>query len=262
MSCTRGDNALGATVSGAHGQRARRTGPRELSVEVTVRYRLMWGVVRALVRPLFAVRVSGVEQWPAPPFQIVANHHNGWDPLLVIAVVPVEPRITWFGPREADFSRGFKNRIMGYFGGMIPYDPAGTTLTSAVRAVRRVFEADGVLAIFAEGRIGFREAELLPFEDGATVFASASGVPVVPCAIVGSTHLWFRRRIEVRFGAPIPTDLARGRAARAELDEHIRAAVESLLPEREPTLPRRRPLGFLNDILNGKADIARRASER
>ena len=40
-------------MSGAHGQRARRTGPRELSVEVTVRYRLMWGVVRALVRPLF-----------------------------------------------------------------------------------------------------------------------------------------------------------------------------------------------------------------
>jgi 1-acyl-sn-glycerol-3-phosphate acyltransferase len=240
------------------GARARRTGPRELSVEVTLRYRLMWGIVRALVRPLFAVEVRGIEHWPAPPFQIVANHHNGWDPLLVIAVVPVEPRITWFGPREADFSRGFKNRVMGFFGGMIPYDPEGTTLTSAVRAVRRVFEADGVLAIFAEGRIGFREAELLPFEDGATVFASASGVPVVPCAIVGSTDLWFRKRIEVRFGAPIATDAARGRSARAELDARIRSAVEALLPGREPQLPRRRPLAFLTDVLNGDDDIARR----
>jgi len=229
---------------------------------VTLRYRLMWGLVRAIVRPLFAARVIGIESWPAPPFQIVANHHNGWDPLIVIAVVPVEPRITWFGPREADFSRGFKNRVMGFFGGMIPYDPAGTTLTSAVRSVRRVFDADGVLAIFAEGRIGFREAELLPFEDGATVFASASGVPVVPCAIVGSTDLWLRKRIEVRFGPPIATDAARGRAARAELDGRIRSAIEALLPDREPPLPRRRPMAFLTDLLNGAADIARRPSKR
>ncbi|HEX5038834.1 MAG TPA: lysophospholipid acyltransferase family protein [Candidatus Limnocylindria bacterium] len=249
-------------MSGATRERARRTGPRELSVEVTLRYRLMWGIVRALVRPLFAVRATGLDHWPAPPFQIVANHHNGWDPLLVIAVAPVEPRITWFGPRETDFSKGFKNRIMGFFGGMIPYNPERTTLTSAVRAVRRVFEADGVLAIFAEGRIGFRESELLPFEDGATVFASASGVPVVPCAILGSTDLWFRKRIEIRFGTPIATDGARGREARAELDARIRTAVEALLPDREPRQPARRPMAFLTDLLNGTDDIARRASER
>jgi 1-acyl-sn-glycerol-3-phosphate acyltransferase len=222
----------------------------------------MWGLVRAVVRPLFDVRVSGLEHWPAPPFQIAANHHNGWDPLLVIAVVPVEPRITWFGPKEADFSRGFKNRVMGFFGGMIPYNPDKTTLTSAVRAVRRVFEADGVLGIFAEGRIGFGESELLPFEDGAAAFAVASSVPVVPCAIVGSTDLWFRKRVEVRFGPAIPTESVRGREARAALDDRIRDAVQALLPVREPRLPRRRPLAFLSDLLNGAEDIARRPERR
>ncbi len=240
--------------------RDRRTGPRELSVKVTPRYRLMWGLVRLIVRPLFDVRVTGLQHWPAPPFQIAANHHNGWDPLLVIAVVPVEPRITWFGPKEADFSRGFKNRVMGFFGGMIPYNPEKTTLTSAVRAVRRVFEADGVLGIFAEGRIGFREAELLPFEDGAAAFAVASSVPVVPCAIVGSTDLWFRKRVEVRFGPAIPTAAVRGREARAELDGRIREAIQTLLPSSEPRVPRRRPLAFLSDLLNGADDIARRAA--
>jgi 1-acyl-sn-glycerol-3-phosphate acyltransferase len=239
----------------------RRTGPRELSVAVTPRYRLMWGLVRGVVRLLFDVRVSGLERWPAPPFQVVANHHNGWDPLLVIAVVPVEPRITWFGPKEADFSRGFKNRVMAFFGGMIPYNPDKTTLTSAVRAVRRVFAADGVLGIFAEGRIGFRETELLPFEDGAAAFAVASGVPVVPCAIVGSTDLWFRKPVEVRFGSPIATESVRGREARAALEQRIRAGVEALLPATEPPTPRRRPLAFLSDLLNGADDIARR-SER
>lgn len=222
----------------------------------------MWGLVRVVVRPLFDVRAEGLEHWPRPPFQIVANHHNGWDPLLVIACVPLDPRITWFGPKEADFSRGFKNRVMALFGGVIPYNPEKTTLTSAVRAVRRVFEADGVLGIFAEGRIGFRESELLPFEEGAAAFAVTSGVPVVPCAIVGSTDLWFRKRVIVRFGEPLRTDDVRGREARAALQARMREAVAALLPEREPILPRRRPLAFLGDLLNGAEDIARRRGER
>ncbi|HYI66691.1 MAG TPA: lysophospholipid acyltransferase family protein [Candidatus Limnocylindrales bacterium] len=238
--------------------RTGRSQPRELHVAVTPRYRFLWWLDRAIVRLLFDVRTSGLQHWPAAPFQLVANHHNGFDPLIVIAAAPLEPRITWFGPKEADFSRGFKNRIMAFFGGVIPYNPDKTTLTSAVRAVRRVFDADGVLGIFAEGRIGFRESELLEFEDGAAAFAVTSGVPIVPCAIVGSTDLWFRRRVEVRFGPPIQTDGVRGRDARALLDARIREGVSALLPDREPRLPRRRPLAFLTDMLNGADDIERR----
>ena len=250
-------------TSQAGSERARRTGPRELSVAVTPRYRLMWGALRIVVRVLFDVRVSGLEHRPPPPYQLVANHHNGWDPLIVIAATPLEPRITWFGPREADFSRGFKNRVMAFFGGVIPYDPNKTTLTSAVRAVRRVFAADGVLGIFAEGRIGFRESELLPFEDGAAAFAAMSGVPVLPCAVVNTTHLWFRRRVELRFGPPIDTVDVRGRDGREKLEARIREAIVELLPDREPRLPRRRPLAFLTDLLNGADDIEkRRAAER
>ena len=242
-------------------RRADRTGPRELAVKVTLRYRLAWGLNRLIIGLLFHVRADGLEHWPAPPYQLVANHHNGFDPMIVLSVVPIEPRITWFGPREADFSHGFKNRVMAWVGGVIPYNPEKTTLTSAVRAVRRVFAANGVLGIFAEGRIGFRESELLPFEEGAAAFAVASGVPVVPCAIVGSTRLWFRRRITVRFGPPISTDDVRGRDGRAELEERIRAAIADLLPRTEPPLPRRRPLFFLTDLLNGAEDIARREAE-
>jgi 1-acyl-sn-glycerol-3-phosphate acyltransferase len=240
------------------GEATKRTGPRELSVRVTLRYRLMWGFNRLLVRGLFAVRAEGLGDWPVPPFQLVANHHNGFDPLLVMAIAPLQPRITWFGPKEADFSHGFKNRVMRFVGGVIPYNPTKTTLTSAVRAVRRVFEADGVLGIFAEGQIGFCESELLPLEDGAVAFASASGVPILPCAIVGSTRLWFRRRIVVRFGEPIATAGLRGRADRQVLEERVRLAIAALLPASEPPMPRLRPLSFLTDVLNGADDIARR----
>jgi 1-acyl-sn-glycerol-3-phosphate acyltransferase len=117
-----------------------------------------------------------------------------------------------------------------------------------------------VLGIFAEGRIGFCESELLPFEDGAAAFAISSSVPVLPCAIVGSTDLWFRRRIEVRFAPPIRTDAVRGREARAALEIRIRESIRAQLPASEPRLPRFRPLAFLTDLLNGAEDVARRES--
>jgi 1-acyl-sn-glycerol-3-phosphate acyltransferase len=242
-------------------ERARRTGPRELSVGVTTRYRVMRWLDVLVVRSLFDIRTEGLDRWPAAPFCLVLNHHNGWDPMLALAATPEVPRITWFGPKEADFSRGFRNRVMAFVGGVIPYNPEKTTLTSAVRAVRRVFAAGGVLGIFAEGTVGFRETELLPFEEGAVAFAAASGVPIVPCAIVGSTFMWFRRRVVFRYGEPIATAETRGREARAELDRRVRRAMQALLPEREPRLPRRRPLRFIGDLLTGPADLERRRAE-
>lgn len=242
-------------------ERARRTGPRQPGVAVTTRYRIMRGLNLALVRLLFEIRSEGLERWPPAPFCLVLNHHNGWDPMLALAATPEGPRVTWFGPKEADFSRGFRNRLMAFYGGVIPYNPEKTTLTSAVRAVRAVFAAGGVLGIFAEGKVGFREAELLPFEDGAIAFAAASGVPIVPCAIVGSTFMWFRRRVVFRFGEPIPTELIRGREGRAALEEQVRTAMMALLPKTEPRLPRRRSLRFLGDLLTGADDLARRRAE-
>jgi len=230
-------------------------------VAVDTRWRVLWLANRLLVRLLFVVRAEGLERWPEPPFCLVVNHHNGWDPMLIMAVCPLSPRISWFGPKEADFSRGFKNRVMAFFGGVIPYHPDKTTLTSAVRSVRRVFAAGGLLGIFAEGRVGFREAELLPFEEGAVAFSAAAGVPIVPAAIVGSTFLWFRRRVEVRFGAPIPTDGARDHASRDAVEQQVRKALRSLLPAEEPVLPRRRPLRFFGDLLTGAEDLARRRAD-
>lgn len=182
--------------------------------------------------------------------------------MIVTSVAPARPRITWFGPKEADFSRGFKNRVMAFFGGVIPYNPEKTTLVSAVRAVRRVFEADGVLAIFVEGQVGFRESELLPFEEGAVAFASASGVPIVPCAILGSAELWFGRRVIVRFGYPISTQGLRGAAGRAQLESQLRDGMLALLPEVEPRLPKRRPLPWVGELFDGDDDRERHRRHR
>ena len=247
----------GTPPSPADQARARRTGPRELSIAVTLRYRLVRWLAGALVCLLFDVRLEGLSNWPAAPFLLAINHHSGWDPIIVIAVTPARPRITWFGPREADFSHGFKNRAMAVIGGVIPYNPEKTNLVSAVRAVRRVFQADGVLGIFAEGRGGYRESQLLPFEEGAVAFASASGVPLLPCAIIGTSELWFRKQVVVRCGEPLATAGFRGAAGRADLEARVREAMEALLPDSEPRVPRRRPLGWVGEIFDGDEDRER-----
>jgi len=237
----------------------RKIGPHLLGVTVTWRYRVEWLGVRAIVRTLFRMEVQGLEHWPAAPFQIAANHHSGWDPLLILAVSPLRPRVTWFGPKEADFSRGFRNRVFAFFGGMIPFNPRKTNLGSSVRAVPRVFDAGGVLAITPEGTLGFRETELLPLQEGATIFAALSGVPIVPCAVVGSSTVWLRKRVMIRFGEPIAVERGLPRGERAALAGRVRAAMLALLPADEPTYPARRPWGeFLSDLLNGPREVAAR----
>ena len=117
-----------------------------------------------------------------------------------------------------------------------------------------MFDAGGVLAIAAEGTLGFRETELLPLQDGATVFAALSGVPVVPCAIVGSSTLWWRKEVVVRFGEPIAVPRGGDKASRAAVAEKVRAGMTALLPAEEPIYPRRRPGSrFLTDVFNGPA---------
>lgn len=227
----------------------------------TLRYRVMWLATRLLVRALFRVRVQGLQNWPTAPFCIVLNHHNAWDPMIVIAAAPVHPRITWFGPRVSfdDFARGFQYRLMAYFGGTIPIDPDKASLTSAVRSVRAVFSSGGVLGIFAEGHGYFSETQLEPFEDGAVAFATGAGVPIVPGVVVGTTYLWWGKRVRVTFAEPIPTAGARGATARAELTERVRSAMTAMLPEAEPGGPDGRPLWrFLTDRFHGPEDIARR----
>jgi 1-acyl-sn-glycerol-3-phosphate acyltransferase len=246
------------TSEGTAADGGRQIGAHLLGVTVTWRYRLEWVLVHLVVWALFRVRAEGLERWPAAPFQLATNHHSGWDPLLVMAVTPLRPRVTWFGPKEVDFSKGFRNRVMGFFGGMIPFNPSKTNLGSSVRAVQRVFDAGGVLAIAAEGTLGFRESELLPLQDGATVFAALSGVPVVPCAIVGSSTLWFRREVIVRFGEPIRVERGSDRAERQAVAERVRTGLQALLPAAEPVYPVSRPGSvFLTDLFNGPGERRR-----
>ncbi|HEY7591086.1 MAG TPA: HAD-IA family hydrolase [Candidatus Limnocylindrales bacterium] len=180
-----------------------------------------WVLVHAYVR----LRVEGREKIPDAPVVYCFNHLNWSDPMILLASLPIRPRVFFFGPKEQDMSLGRRNRLMGWSNVTVPYKPGKDDMLDAARRVRNVFATGGALAIAGEGRIHAGESELLPLEEGVAYFALGSGVPIVPVAISGSSWLRFGRRIRVRIGDPLP---ATGRPTRDAVRRLTSATWEAL----------------------------------
>lgn len=142
-----------------------------------------------------------------------------------MAVLPIRPRLYFFGPREEDMTAGGRNRIMSWTGTPIPYKPGKNDLLAATRRVSAVFSAGGVLAIAGEGRIHASESELWPLNDGAAYFALRSGIPIVPVAIRGTSWLRFGGRVSARVGESLAVE---GRPTREAVTILTRRTWEAL----------------------------------
>ena len=178
-------------------------GPRIRPWRRTARYWLSRLAAGALVRAYLRPRLEGRDLLPAGSAVYCFNHLNWTDPFILMATLPMRPRLYFFGPKEEDMTAGGRNRLMSWTGSAVPYKPGKNDLLEATRRVRAVFAAGGVLAIAGEGRIHARESELLPLSEGAAYFAIRSGVPLVPIAINGTSWLHFGGRVRVRIGLPL-----------------------------------------------------------
>ena len=185
--------------------------------------RLLRLACRVLAGGLLRIRVEHPERWSSGPAIYCFNHLNWADPLVLLAVLPSRPRFAMFGPREADMTRGARNRLIAWAGFGIPYRPENSDLLSTTRRVGRVLGRGWVIAIAGEGRIHRGERELTPLADGTAFFALQSGVPVIPVASNGTSWLAFRRGVRVRVGTPIAPSTGVSRAAVAALTRHIEA---------------------------------------
>jgi len=168
-----------------------------------------------VVRLILRLRVEGRENLATGPAIYCSNHLNWADPIIYLAVLPGRPKLAMFGPREADMTKGGRNRLMTWAGFGIPYRPDKNDLIGTTRRVQRVFEDGWVMFIMGEGRIHRGERELLPLADGTAYFALRSGVPVIPLAINGTSWLGFRRVVRIRVGEPI---VAEGRPTRENVE--------------------------------------------
>lgn len=154
---------------------------------------------------LFRVTVTGIENIPAPPYIIAANHQAWFDPAFIIPFFPEAPMVYTMAKRETVFNRGWKRHLLPLIG-VFPISPNRGELDEAgLRTVYQILDRGGVVLIFPEGRYS-RGRALRPLKVGIGYFALQAGVPLSPVAVRGTDRLRPFGRVDVTIGAPVRPD--------------------------------------------------------
>jgi 1-acyl-sn-glycerol-3-phosphate acyltransferase len=169
-------------------------------------YRTAVGIVGSAVRPLYRVRVEGLDNVPASgPAIIAANHVSFLDSMTITVILP--RRITYLAKAEI-----FDPRFRGWIfriGGQIPVDrnnPGGEPMLAGMR----VLDLGGILGVHPEGTRS-PDGRLYRGKTGVARLAHASGATVIPTGVTGSHAIYpkearfpkLRGQIGVTFGTPV-----------------------------------------------------------
>jgi 1-acyl-sn-glycerol-3-phosphate acyltransferase len=169
-----------------------------------LKYRLVSGTARLLLRAIWGLRVEGLDRLPAPPYIVAANHSSEADPFILGASLP--ERLVFLVSRHLE-------RFPLVFRFIRAFDPVlvrrGLADVSGVRRAIARLAGGEVVVIYPEGRV-VQDAALGPLHNGLGFMALRAAVPIVPVAITGAARMWplgahwpRRSRIRVRIGAPI-----------------------------------------------------------
>ncbi len=174
--------------------------------------RVLWPSVRALTRALALLTATplhcdGLHEIP-PRGQaavLVVNHQSYLDGMLMLAVLPRQPRVLVKAELRGSALLG---RALTRLGVLFVerFDAAAGVASTA--AASEALDAGEMLVVFPEGTFK-RMPGLLPFHMGAFTIAAQAGVPLIPVALRGTRSIlragsWFVRhgRIAVQAGAP------------------------------------------------------------
>ncbi|CAL9378065.1 hypothetical protein SUDANB120_00999 [Streptomyces sp. enrichment culture] len=165
-----------------------------------------------LLRLLFRPRIEGLEYVPEEGAAIVAGNHLSFsDHFLMPAVL--RRRITFLAKAEYFTGPGLKGRLTAFFfrsAGQIPVDRSGKEAgRAALREGLEVLSRGELLGIYPEGTRS-HDGRLYKGKVGVAAMALGAGVPVVPCAMVGTFEVQPPgrkipriRRVTIRFGRPL-----------------------------------------------------------
>ncbi|MFD3873597.1 lysophospholipid acyltransferase family protein [Streptomyces sp. NPDC058623] len=165
-----------------------------------------------LLRLLFRPRIEGLENIPPEGAAIIAGNHLSFsDHFLMPAIL--KRRITFLAKAEYFTGPGIKGRLTAAFfrsAGQIPVDRSGKDAgKAALREGLGVLAKDELLGIYPEGTRS-HDGRLYKGKVGVAAMALGAGVPVVPCAMLGTFEIQPPgqkipkvRRVTIRFGAPL-----------------------------------------------------------
>jgi long-chain acyl-CoA synthetase len=198
-----------------------------------------YGLNRAVLRRLFAVRARGLEHLPArDPFVLAPNHRSYLDPFVIACVVPrLRLETTYWGGFAPLLFANPPARLLSKVTHIVPVDPERAAISSlAVGAA--VLARKRNLVWFPEGQRS-RTGELQRFMPGLGMLLDHFRVPVVPVFVHGTEQALPPGRafprpvpVTVAFGPALdPEDLARrgrGKDAAERITDALRDAVAEL----------------------------------
>ncbi|MFD5647920.1 lysophospholipid acyltransferase family protein [Streptomyces sp. NPDC127039] len=175
-------------------------------------YVLKYVLLGPLLRVVFRPRIEGLDQVPGSGAAIVAGNHLSFsDHFLMPAVL--KRRITFLAKAEYFTGPGLKGRLTAFFfrsAGQIPVDRSGKEAgQAAIREGLGVLGRGELLGIYPEGTRS-HDGRLYKGKVGVAVMALRAGVPVVPCAMIGTFEAQPPGRkipkvhpVVIRFGEPL-----------------------------------------------------------
>ena len=177
--------------------------------------------------------MHGLENLPAEPCVVAANHESFADGILLCALLPSGFRLAIKREMRTVLLAG---RMLSRIGAVFVEREQGKERIADVRTVLKAARSGQSLAIFPEGTF-LPEPGLLPFRPGAFAAAAAGELPVVPVAIrdcrrllPSGSWLFTPSAIEVRFLEPIRVTGGGRRSHQAEqLAQECRRAMQAAL---------------------------------
>lgn len=175
-------------------------------------YLLKHVLLGPLLRLVFRPRIEGLEHVPGSGPAIVAGNHLSFsDHFLMPAIL--KRRITFLAKAEYFTGPGIKGRLTAAFfrsAGQIPVDRSGKEAgRAAIREGLGVLGRGELLGIYPEGTRS-HDGRLYKGKVGVAVMALKAGVPVVPCAMIGTFEAQPPGRVVprvhpvvIRFGKPL-----------------------------------------------------------
>ncbi|CAL9375753.1 lysophospholipid acyltransferase family protein [Streptomyces levis] len=175
-------------------------------------YLLKYVLLGPLLRLVFRPRIEGLEHVPAEGAAIIAGNHLSFsDHFLMPAIL--KRRITFLAKAEYFTGPGVKGRLTAFFfrsAGQIPVDRSGKDAgQAAIREGLGVLSKGELLGIYPEGTRS-HDGRLYKGKVGVAVMALKAGVPVVPCAMIGTFEAQPPGKViprihpvVIRFGEPL-----------------------------------------------------------
>ncbi len=195
----------------------------------TLGVRLLRGTLLFLMRILFRIEHSGLENIPAEgPLLIVANHNTYFDPFWIAVRIY---RATRFMAWDKIFKLPVAGALFRWLGAfpVSLENPESSAFKSSVRILR----AGEALMIFPEGGRS-PDGNLLPFKEGAAHLALKLGIPILPVVVHGGAGVWgpgmhfpMPRKVRVEYLPAVHPD--QFEKSTAGLTLQVREVIESRL---------------------------------